>query len=255
MEALEISCKDFFGGSGIQYCAHVADVGWQDWKNSDTIAGTTGQNKKMEAIKIKLSGYIANYFDVYYRVHCADYGWLGWACNGESAGTTGGSKQMEEAIQIKIIRKGNGFDKGGTAYYDLSSSGGQSSSSSFEPIWSCEKPYAVSHTKGKQLADSLRNKVGISYPNGYCLKFVEESYQHAGGKRPYHCCASHSGDVYIQSSSKDNILLGATVYFGNCGGGSCKSCGNRYFGHVGIYVGERDSNKQTRPKETLIPAL
>ena len=142
MEALEISCKDFFGGSGIQYCAHVADVGWQDWKNSDTIAGTTGQNKKMEAIKIKLSGYIANYFDVYYRVHCADYGWLGWACNGESAGTTGGSKQME-AIQIKIIRKGNGFDKGGTAYYDLSSSGGQSSSSSFDPIWPCEKTYKV----------------------------------------------------------------------------------------------------------------
>ena len=142
MEALEISCKDFFGGSGIQYCAHVADVGWQDWKNSDTIAGTTGQNKKMEAIKIKLSGYIANYFDVYYRVHCADYGWLGWACNGESAGTTGGRKQME-AIQIKIIRKGNGFDKGGTAYYDLSSSGGQSSSSSFDPIWPCEKTYKV----------------------------------------------------------------------------------------------------------------
>lgn len=97
---------------------------------------------------------------------------------------------------------------------------------------------STSNTKGKQLADSLRNKVGISYPNGYCLKFVEESYQNAGGKRPYHCCASHSGDVYIQSSSKDNIPLGATVYFGNCGGGSCRSCGNRYFGHVGIYVGD-----------------
>lgn len=93
------------------------------------------------------------------------------------------------------------------------------------------------YTKGQQLADTVKNKVGNSYPNGYCLKFVEESYQNAGGTRPYHCCASHSGDLYIRSSSKDNIPIGATVYFGNCGGGSCRSCGNRYYGHVGIYVG------------------
>jgi hypothetical protein len=35
-----------------------------------------------------------------------------------------------------------------------------------------------------------------------------------------------------------DIPVGATVYFGNCGGGPCSSCGSSYYGHVGIYVGD-----------------
>ena len=58
-----------------------------------------------EAIEIKLTGEMANKYDVYYRVHCQDYGWLGWAKNGASAGSEGMSKRLE-AIQIVFVEKG-----------------------------------------------------------------------------------------------------------------------------------------------------
>lgn len=81
-------------------------------------------------------------------------------------------------------------------------------------------------------------KINDSYPNRHCLQFVEEIYQLLGGDRPYDCCASYSGDKYIVSTSMDDIPVGATVYFGNCGGGYCPACGNRFYGHTGIYIGD-----------------
>ena len=87
------------------------------------------------------------------------------------------------------------------------------------------------------IVNYVNSRVGTAYPNGYCLKFVEECYQNLGGKRPYQCCAYKSGSKYIKSTSRDNIPNGATVYFGACGGGPCRTCGSQYYGHVGIYVG------------------
>lgn len=87
------------------------------------------------------------------------------------------------------------------------------------------------------IADYANRRVGSTYPSGYCLRFVEESYQDLGADRPYNCCAYKSGSTYIVSTGRDNIPIGATVYFGNCGGGPCKRCGSAYYGHVGIYVG------------------
>ena len=89
----------------ILYAAHVSDIGWQNWVRDGEIAGTTGQNKKMEAIQIRLTGEKAKYSDIYYRTHVANIGWLGWAKNGEIAGSTGFSYGME-AIQIVVVPKG-----------------------------------------------------------------------------------------------------------------------------------------------------
>ena len=58
----------------------------------------------MEAIEIKLTGQIANYYDIYYRVHVQEFGWLDWAKNGESAGTAGYSYRLE-AIEIRLVEK------------------------------------------------------------------------------------------------------------------------------------------------------
>ena len=49
---------------------------------------------------------MAEKFDVYYRVHSQSYGWLGWAKNEEPAGTSGLAKRME-AVEIKLVPKGN----------------------------------------------------------------------------------------------------------------------------------------------------
>ncbi|WP_204302792.1 hypothetical protein, partial [Stenotrophomonas maltophilia] len=66
-----------------------------------------GYSKPLEAVKINLSGEIANHYDVYYRVHVQSYGWLGWAKNGMKAGTEGLLKRVE-AIEVKLVKKDKG---------------------------------------------------------------------------------------------------------------------------------------------------
>lgn len=85
--------------------AHCTNVGWQDWVSNGAIAGTTGKAYSMQAIKIELTGNIANEYDVYYRVHAQHFGWLGWARNGEIAGTTGWNYRAE-AIEIRLVKHG-----------------------------------------------------------------------------------------------------------------------------------------------------
>ena len=90
--------------ASILYKTHVQDIGWQGWKSNGTMSGTSGQSKRLEAIRIKLSGEIANKYDVYYRVHCQDFGWLGWAKNGEASGSEDFSKRLE-GIEIRLVKK------------------------------------------------------------------------------------------------------------------------------------------------------
>lgn len=111
MEALRIWMNNPVDASGnpiqgsIEYCGHVQGIGWQNWVSAGNVAGTTGQAKRLEAIKIRLTGEMAEHYDIYYRVHSATYGTLGWTKNGEPAGSKGCSKAIE-SIEIKLIKKG-----------------------------------------------------------------------------------------------------------------------------------------------------
>ena len=82
---------------GTQIVVHMKSIGNKEYKNitKDTLIGTTGQNRRLEAIRItgKKSFYL-------YRVHQKSIGWSEWANNGEWAGTTGKGLQME-ALEIK----------------------------------------------------------------------------------------------------------------------------------------------------------
>ena len=91
----------------IIYSTHVQDFGWLNQVSNDAVSGTTGEGKRLEAIKINLTGDIASFYDVYYRVHIEAYGWLGWAKNGMKAGSEGLSKRLE-AIEIKLVPKDKG---------------------------------------------------------------------------------------------------------------------------------------------------
>jgi len=91
---------------GITYRSHVQNIGWQGWVSDGAISGTVGQSKRLEAIQIKLTGDLANSYDVYYRVHVQGIGWMGWAKNGESAGTAAFAKRIE-SIQIVLQAKGS----------------------------------------------------------------------------------------------------------------------------------------------------
>ena len=90
----------------IEYQTHVQAYGWEkSWKKNGQLSGTSGKAKRLEAVKIRLTGEVKNKYDVYYRVHAQSYGWLGWAKNGEKAGTEGLAKRLE-AIQIVLVEKG-----------------------------------------------------------------------------------------------------------------------------------------------------
>ncbi|MBR4904853.1 MAG: Ig domain-containing protein [Selenomonadaceae bacterium] len=103
LEAIVINFSD-----GIEYNAHVQDIGWQGWRYSGGVAGTVGESRRMEAIRIRLTGRLANDYDVYYRAHVQDIGWQNWVRNGEVAGTAGRSLRLE-ALQIKIVPKNNRY--------------------------------------------------------------------------------------------------------------------------------------------------
>lgn len=97
----------------IHYITHVQNYGWQGdesdistWQQDGAFAGTSGESKRLEAIRIVLTGEMAEKYDIYYRVHVQNFGWLDWAKNGERAGSAGYSRRLE-GIQIKLLPKGS----------------------------------------------------------------------------------------------------------------------------------------------------
>lgn len=82
------------------YSTHVQTYGWQDQVKSPNLSGTSGQSKRLEAIKIALVGneYTGS---IRYSVHVQTYGWQDWKENGAVAGTSGESKRLE-AIKIEL---------------------------------------------------------------------------------------------------------------------------------------------------------
>ena len=88
-----------------------------------------------------------------------------------------------------------------------------------------------------EIESYFRKRVGQAYDNGMCMRFVREGFQALGGPLSSACCAYNYGNSHIQSTDIDTIPIGADVFFGNCGGGPCKSCHSTYYGHIGVYVG------------------
>ena len=87
----------------LTYQAHVQDRGWLRPVGSGDVAGTTGHNRRLEAIIINLPE------GVEYRAHVQDIGWQRWRSSGEVAGTVGENRRME-AIRIRLVRKGDDYD-------------------------------------------------------------------------------------------------------------------------------------------------
>ncbi len=111
LEGINIKLTNKPYSGSIVYTTHVQSIGWQGnennvntWFRDGQMAGTSGRAKRLEAIRIALTGEMAEHYDVYYRVHAQTYGWLAWTKNGEAAGTAGLSKRLE-GIQIVLVPK------------------------------------------------------------------------------------------------------------------------------------------------------
>ena len=112
LEGINIKLTNKPYSGSIVYTTHVQSIGWQGnennvntWFRDGQMAGTSGRAKRLEAIRIALTGEMAEHYDVYYRVHAQSFGWLDWTKNGEAAGTAGLAKRLE-GIQIVLVPKG-----------------------------------------------------------------------------------------------------------------------------------------------------
>ncbi len=80
------------------YQTHVQTYGWQNEMSNGQTAGTSGESKRLEAMRISLRGASGG---ISYRTHVQTYGWQDWRNNGDLAGTSGESKRLE-AFQVKL---------------------------------------------------------------------------------------------------------------------------------------------------------
>lgn len=178
---------------GVQYSAHVENIGWQDWKADGATAGTESGSNRLEAIKINLTGDVAQYFDIYYRSHIQNEGWLGWAKNGEPSGSEGMGYRME-AIQIRLVPKG-GVAPGSTSHSYVRPQPSISYTTHVQNVgWQGEvRDGAMAGTSGR----SLRLEG---------LKVTLQNAPYAGNI--YYC--THVQDIGWQNSVANGALSGTT---------------------------------------------
>lgn len=105
VEALRLSVSGAPFNGGITYRSHVANQGWEDtWTSNGRTTGTTGKSRHMEALEVKLTGDLADHYDILYRAHVSNIGWMPWVKNGVAAGTTGRGLPIE-AVEMRLESK------------------------------------------------------------------------------------------------------------------------------------------------------
>ena len=104
----------------------------------------------------------------------------------------------------------------------------------------------INATSSNGTATDMQNKIleialsknALGCEQGWCQKWVADVYNRAGqNPRASACCATQAANLWLVSSDKNNIPIGATVYGSHSWSGTrCDNCG-RDAGHVGIYIG------------------
>ncbi|WP_414150000.1 hypothetical protein [Acetobacterium malicum] len=88
---------------GVKYKTHIQDKGWESvWKNDGSLSGTVGESKRLEAMRIELTGSVPAGAEILTYVHVQNEGDLGPFSMGDLAGTEGKGLRME---RIKLVLK------------------------------------------------------------------------------------------------------------------------------------------------------
>lgn len=105
IEALSMNLSWYAGSGAVSMRGHVSGEGWQSWNSG--ACGTTGRSRSLEAVQLKLTGQVADSYDLWYRVYSAkNGGWSGWASNGLSAGSSGKGAAIQ-GFQAVLLSKGS----------------------------------------------------------------------------------------------------------------------------------------------------
>lgn len=107
IEAITVSLGPSRYPGGITYRTYVQDGKWTAWTSAGAMSGNSKTGKRIECIQMKLTGEMAEHYDIYYRVYTQSFGWLDWAVNGQASGTTGCFCRLDK-IQIVLREKGSG---------------------------------------------------------------------------------------------------------------------------------------------------
>lgn len=94
----------------IAYSVNLSGKGWLDWTEDAAEAGGSSGEQPLEAISMKLTGELAEYYDVMYSV-LQDGAWTDWVNNGEEAGVSGAGFRVD-GIRVSVVKK----QENGTVY-------------------------------------------------------------------------------------------------------------------------------------------
>ena len=87
----------------VSYKVNLSGTGWLDWTEDNQTAGDESTELPLEAMCIKLTGELAEYYDVLYSV-LQEGKWTDWVQNGEEAGVSGAGKRLD-GIRISVVKK------------------------------------------------------------------------------------------------------------------------------------------------------
>ena len=85
----------------IQYEAHVSNIGWMNSKRDGSTAGTTGQSKSVEDLKVSILNPVED-GSVQINANVSGVGWQGWDTPSASEGGTTGQGRAVEAVRLRL---------------------------------------------------------------------------------------------------------------------------------------------------------
>lgn len=88
----------------IAYQVNLSGQGWLEWAENRMDGGKTDTAAPLEALKMKLTGDLADHYDVYYSVLQTGT-WTQWVKNGEKAGVDGQGLRID-GFKVSIAVKG-----------------------------------------------------------------------------------------------------------------------------------------------------
>jgi len=95
VEGFQINFASPIQGLGMEYMAHLENIGDTAWTSAGTFVGTRGQSRRLEGLAIRLTGPEASHYDVTYMAHLEGTGDTIWAKNGAFLGSRGESRRLE----------------------------------------------------------------------------------------------------------------------------------------------------------------
>ncbi len=78
--------------------------GWLPWTNSNYSTPNPDDNDKIQALQIRMKGYVSKRADIYYKAVLNDGTVLGWAKNGQTLGSIGSDRYIV-ALKISLWNK------------------------------------------------------------------------------------------------------------------------------------------------------